>query len=131
MARTGGCFCGSIRYEITGPLLHETVCHCTGCRHSSGAGALPWITVATADFRLAQGTLAEVRSEKYPRATCDGYGGVRTFCPKCGTPISFRGDGREEKETDITLGSLDDPSGFSPKEDVFPEQRLPWIEAVK
>ena len=131
MTRTGGCFCGNIRYEVVGPLLHQTVCHCSGCKRSSGAGALPWITVKTLDFRLTQGKLAEARSAEYPKASCDGCGGVRTFCPKCGTPVSFKGDGRAEKETDITLGSLDDPRDFSPQEDVFPEQRLPWIKAVK
>ena len=131
MTRTGGCFCGNVRYEITGPVLHETVCHCAGCRRASGAGALPWITVQTGDFRLTAGDLAEVRSGQYPKASCDGCGGVRTFCAKCGTHVSFKGDGRADKEIDITLGSLDDPKDFSPKVDVFTEQRLVWISAVK
>jgi hypothetical protein len=131
MARTGGCFCGNIRYEISGELLNETVCHCPGCKKSSGAAALPWITVKTADFKLTQGELAEVRSDKYPKTSCDGAGGVRTFCPKCGTPISFKGDGRADREIDVTVGSLDDPTAFTPKEDVGPEYRLPWIRAVK
>jgi hypothetical protein len=130
MTRTGGCFCGAVRYEITGPVLNQTVCHCLGCKRSSGAGALPWITVETVDFKVTKGTLAEVRSDKFPKDTCDGYGGVRTFCFKCGTPISFKGDGRTDK-VDITVGSLDDLKNFSPKEDVFPEQRLPWIKPVK
>ena len=131
MIRTGGCFCGNIRYEITGVPLHETVCHCAGCRRSSGSGSVPWITVKTSDFKLTQGELAEVRSDKYPRTTCDGCGGVRVFCPNCGTPIAFRGDGRAERETDITVGSLDDPENFSPKEDVFAKQRLPWVALLK
>ena len=131
MTRSGGCFCGAVRYEITGPLLNQTVCHCLGCKRSSGAGALPWITVKTAGFKVTQGTLAEVRSDRFPKATCDGCGGVRTFCPKCGTPISFRGDGRADKVVDITVGSLDNPKDFTPTEDVFAEQRLPWIKPVK
>ena len=131
MSRAGGCFCGAVRYEITGPLVNQTVCHCLGCKRSSGAGALPWITVKTAGFKVTQGTLAEVRSNKFPKATCDGHGGVRTFCSKCGTPISFKGDGRADKEVDITVGSLDNPKDFSPTEDVFAEQRLAWIKPVK
>lgn len=132
MKRTGGCFCGNIRYEITGELLNETVCHCPGCKKSSGAAALPWVTVKPANFKLTQGTLAEVRSNDYPQASCDGCGGTRTFCPKCGTPISFKGDGgRAEREIDVTLGSLDDPTAFNPKEDVWPQYRLPWVNPVK
>ena len=130
MTRTGGCFCGAVRYEITGPVLNQTVCHCLGCKRSSGAGAVPWITVKSADFKVSQGVLGEIRSDKFPKATCDACGGVRTFCPKCGTPIGFRGDGRA-KEVDITVGSLDDLKDFTPTEDVFPEQRLPWIKPVK
>jgi len=130
MTRTGACFCGAVRYEITGPILNQTVCHCLGCKRSSGAGALPWITVKAADFKLRQGILGEVRSDKFPKATCDACGGVRTFCPKCGTPISFKGDGRAN-EVDITVGSLDNLKDFSPTEDVFAEQRLPWIKPVK
>lgn len=132
MTRTGGCFCGNIRYEITGDPLNVTVCHCTGCKKSSGAGALPWVTVRTSDFRLTQGELAEARSDQFPKASCDGCGGTRTFCPKCGTPISFLGDGgRAQREIDVTLGSFDDPKAFTPREDVWSEYRLAWIEPVK
>ncbi|MCC7204407.1 MAG: GFA family protein [Phycisphaeraceae bacterium] len=132
MSHSGGCFCGQIRYEITGKPLNVTVCHCPGCKKSSGAGALPWVTVKTAEFRLTRGTLAEVRSDQFPQASCDGCGGTRTFCTKCGTPISFLGDGgRAEREIDVTLGSLDDPAVFTPREDVFGENKLEWIKPVK
>ena len=128
--RTGGCFCGAVRYEITGAVLSQNVCHCAGCRRSSGAGAVPWITVGSSGFKVIQGTLAEIRSEKFPKDTCDGCGGVRAFCPKCGTPIIFKGDGRTNA-VDVTVGSLDDPQNFKPTEDVFAGQRLPWVNPVK
>jgi len=131
MSHPGGCFCGHIRYEITGEPLNVTVCHCPGCKRSSGAGALPWVTVKTADFRLTHGELAKTRSGQYPKVSCDGFGGTRTFCPKCGTPISFLSDGgRSEREIDITLGSLDTPKALVPKEDVFAENRLEWIQPL-
>lgn len=128
--RTGGCFCGAVRYEITSPAINQTVCHCVGCRRSSGAGAVPWITINASGFKVIQGTIAEIRSEKFPKDTCDGCGGVRSFCPKCGTPIVFKGDNRKN-EVDVTVGSLDDPQDFKPAEDVFAGQRLPWVKPVK
>jgi hypothetical protein len=131
MPRTGGCFCGHVRYEITGQVLNETVCHCPGCRKSSGAAAVPWITVNAADFNLTRGELAEVRSDQYPQASCDGCGGTRTFCPRCGSPISFKGDNAADPRIDITVGSLDDPPAFTPREDVWAQYRLPWIGPVK
>lgn len=131
MPRTGGCFCGHVRYEITGEVLNETVCHCPGCRKSSGAAAVPWITVNTLHFKLTRGELAEVRSDQYPKASCDGCGGTRTFCPRCGSPISFKGGNAADPRIDITVGSLDDPQAFTPREDVWAQYRLAWVKPVE
>ena len=32
----GGCFCGRIRYEVTGTPFNETNCHCSICRRDDG-----------------------------------------------------------------------------------------------
>jgi hypothetical protein len=127
MSRSGGCFCGAVRYEIRGPVVRQAVCHCQGWRRASGAGALHWIAVRPEDFRMMQGVLAELRSGGFPEASCDGGRGVRAFCAACGTPISFRSDHRAERENNVTAGSPDDPAGFVPQEELFPEHRLPWI----
>ncbi len=131
MIRTGGCFCGKIKYEITGSPLHQTVCHCDGCRRSSGAASVPWLTVTASDFKLTAGEPAEIRSALYPKSTCDGCGGLRLFCPTCGTPIAFKGDDRADREIDITVGSLDVPQNVSPTEDVFADQKLPWVTLLE
>ena len=33
----GGCFCGRVRYEVTGIPFDETICHCSICRRTTGA----------------------------------------------------------------------------------------------
>jgi len=33
----GGCLCGGIRYEISGPLTEAGNCHCSMCRRFHGA----------------------------------------------------------------------------------------------
>ena len=33
---TGGCLCGSVRYEVTGPLRDVVECHCAMCRRTHG-----------------------------------------------------------------------------------------------
>jgi len=66
----------------------------------------------------------------------------RGFCPHCGTPMSFEFLGSENM--DLSIGSLDDPSTFTPvshfavetrlaswhADDGLPDQRLDASEAI-
>lgn len=126
---TGSCFCGNVRYRIASASVHSTVCHCAGCRRASAAPAVAWITVSTESFQLLSGELCTVRGRETEPATCDSCGGVRGFCGKCGTQISFVGDDRSH-EIDITTGSLDDPDRFPPEEDVWPDRKLTWMKTL-
>ena len=33
---TGSCLCGSVRYQVNGPVTDVTACHCSQCRRQSG-----------------------------------------------------------------------------------------------
>jgi hypothetical protein len=35
----GGCLCGGVRYEVTGPLRDVVVCHCSRCLRTHGHAA--------------------------------------------------------------------------------------------
>lgn len=35
--QSGGCQCGAIRYEISGPPAAVYACHCTECQKQSGS----------------------------------------------------------------------------------------------
>jgi hypothetical protein len=37
----GGCFCGRVRYEVTGIPFDETNCHRSICRRTTGCGTQP------------------------------------------------------------------------------------------
>lgn len=41
----GGCFYGQIRYEATGTPFHESNCHCSLCRRTTGALFVTWFSV--------------------------------------------------------------------------------------
>ncbi|RYE54172.1 MAG: GFA family protein, partial [Hyphomicrobiales bacterium] len=32
MKLSGGCFCGAVRYTVTGDVFNSTLCHCIDCR---------------------------------------------------------------------------------------------------
>jgi len=113
---TGGCLCGSVRYEITGPPSKITHCHCADCRRSSGAAFVTWATFRRNDFHLVAGL---PRGLRWARRW-------RSFCPLCGTPLTFL-TAPDAEEIDVTVCSFDDPAGVTPAYHTWSEDRLPWI----
>jgi hypothetical protein len=113
----GGCFCGFVRYRVDGPASYETGCHCSTCRRTSGAPFVAWFTVRDADFAFSAGEPGAFRSSAH---------GARTFCPRCGTPLTFR-SGHAPGEVDVTTCSLDDPELLPPKDHTQAASRLSWL----
>jgi hypothetical protein len=114
---TGGCFCGAIRYQADGTPFHETNCHCSICRRTTGAPFVTWFSVRSADFRIVKGQPARFNSSAK---------GVRSFCSRCGTQLTFeRADFIDEM--DVTTASLDDPHLAPPRDNTRTSSRLRWI----
>ena len=114
----GGCFCGAIRYEAAGAPFHETICHCSICRRTTGAPFVAWFSVRRSDFRLVQGSPARFRSSE--KAT-------RTFCPRCGAQLTFETADFAD-EIDVSIGSLDEPERVLPKDHTFASSKLTWVK---
>lgn len=113
----GGCFCGCIRYEAGGNPFHQTNCHCSICRRTAGAPFVTWFSVRRSEFRFVQGTPTRFRST--PK-------GMRSFCPGCGTQLTFEHDDASN-EIDITTCSLDDPERVPPGDHTRLSSKLGWI----
>ena len=118
--REGGCFCGFVRYRVEGPFTHETSCHCTICRRTSGAPFVSWFSVPASGYRLLRGEPAHFRSSDHA---------TRSFCPRCGTPLCFRSR-RSPDEIDVTTCSLDDPERLPPRDHTHARSRLAWSAAA-
>jgi hypothetical protein len=114
----GHCFCGFIRYQAGGAPFHETNCHCSICRRTSGAPFVAWLTVRRADFTFLAGEPAYFRSSDH---------GTRAFCPRCGTPVTFQST-HSPDEIDVTICSLDEPERVPPRDHTQVATRLPWVE---
>jgi hypothetical protein len=114
----GGCFCGRIRYEVTGAPFDETNCHCSICRRTTGAPFVAWFSVRPSEFRCVSGDPARFRSS----SKAD-----RSFCAHCGTQLTFRSDDYPD-EIDITTCSLDHPEDVPPRDHIHTSSKLPWIE---
>jgi hypothetical protein len=120
MTRTieGGCLCGGVRYRIRGEPLISATCQCRSCRKASAAAIVPWIHLNSEDFAFTMGQ--PVGFESSPSVT-------RTFCGRCGTPLTYWKTSYGQT-IDVTTCSLDDPEAFSPVAHVWTSHRLRWVK---
>lgn len=112
----GGCLCGAIRYHLTQQPLERSLCHCRSCRRASGAPAVAWIVVPRDAFALDTGTPLTFRSSPPVE---------RTFCGRCGTPLTYRHDDAPHT-LDLQTATLDAPDAYPPRCEIWLEHKLPW-----
>jgi len=116
---SGGCACGSVRYEICVAPLFSVHCQCRQCQRVTGAGHASMFGVPCAAVSL-RGELAtfELRADSGNLVTSG-------FCPTCGSPIMKRSAGLPDMLF-FHATSLDDPSRFAPSMVVWSGSAQPW-----
>lgn len=92
----GGCLCGEITYQVSGPLRPVIACHCRQCRKTSGHHVAA--TSAPVETITITGSPKWFRSSE--RAE-------RGFCPVCGSNLFWRTPGHMS----IFAGTLEDGHG--------------------
>jgi hypothetical protein len=129
MALRGGCLCGGVKFEITGPLVGVANCHCSRCRKAHSAAFRSRARVRRADFKWLQGE----ELVKYHESSPDYH---RGFCGNCGSPVlNWNGPDSEYGRSNpaslttfgIALGSLDDDPGVRPEFHAFVAYKAPWF----
>jgi hypothetical protein len=115
----GGCLCGVVRYRVKGTPMASVICHCTSCRKAAGAPSVAWVTFPAAQFEWTRGE---------PRSHRSSTPVLRTFCDRCGTPLTYAHASRPQ-EIDLTTLSLDDPTLFPPRQEVWMQERVVWEAA--
>jgi hypothetical protein len=117
---TGGCMCGAVRYEASGEPVSVIHCHCLSCRRHTGA---PVVTLAGYRRGRVEWT-AEARQTYKSSPDVD-----RGFCGKCGTPLTWEGDGGEEGPLiEILMSTTDDPDALMPQFHIHHDERIGWFE---
>jgi len=114
---SGHCLCGAVRYRALGPPKWIANCHCASCRRATGAPMATFAGFEAERFVYSEG--APVRFQSSPGVT-------RSFCGRCGTPLTYEG-ARWPGEVHVLVGSLDRPEAFPPTGNAFAEERLPWL----
>ena len=107
MSLTGGCYCGALRYEVTGDPMFQGQCHCRECQYISGGSPNVIMGFPVASFKYTQGEPKAFRRKDLESPV------TREFCPDCGTHIVSKPPGMPAAI--IKVGTLDDPSQFTPQ----------------
>jgi hypothetical protein len=86
------------------------------CQRAAGAPVVAWGTWPAERLTWLAGE---------PRTFASSAKGRRSFCPNCGTPLTFADD---LVTIDVTLASLDDPAAFAPEYHIWTMSRVPWLD---
>ncbi|MEO9895270.1 MAG: GFA family protein [Paracoccaceae bacterium] len=119
MRQTGGCYCGELKYEITGAPLMKGQCHCRECQYIAGGGPQYYMAIRSVDFQLISGSPKAFQRRDLANAV------TREFCENCGTHIVTR---RSDFEgVLLKVGTLDHPAEFrAPRIAIFTKDAQPF-----
>jgi hypothetical protein len=121
MARiTGGCLCGSVRYEADADPAFVGICHCTDCQRFTGS-AFSTIVAIPATVLKVSGTL-----KSFTKAGDTGKPIHRRFCPECGSGILDDAAALPGLVM-LNAGTLDDRSWVQPQSEVYCDSAQPWV----
>ncbi len=116
---TGGCLCGAIRYESDAEPIFQGNCHCRDCQRTSGGAYVPAMLFPENAVRIHG-------EPKYFESLADSGGRAkRGFCPTCGSQL-FASFENVPGALGVRAGTLDEPSRFSPRLDIYVSSAASW-----
>jgi hypothetical protein len=84
---TGGCLCGSVRYESDAEPALVAACRCAACQKNAGSAFSLNVGMPSDSVTITGESLATYEDH----SGSSGNPFFRTFCSWCGSPISGRG----------------------------------------
>jgi hypothetical protein len=120
--QSGGCQCGAVRYEISGPPRVVYACHCTECQRQSGAAFAMAAVIPQEHFRILRGAPKMFVRRTSPTKTMECW-----FCAACGTRLYHRPGGADYPNYNIKPGTLDDTSWLGPTIHFWTRSAQPWV----
>jgi hypothetical protein len=117
---TGGCLCGAVRYELSGPEQIEFSCHCRECQYVSGGAPSHLIVMRSENVAITKG-----EPKEYWTISAKGRRVARLFCAECGVPL-FDKNEKLPQYLAVKVGSLDDPSVFRTQANIWTQSAQPW-----
>ena len=116
---TGGCLCGSVRFETWDEPIMVAYCHCRFCQLATGAplnGAVVYQKSA-------------VRFHGEPKLYKSSLIAERAFCSNCGTSLFTQHYAPDESDHyAIRLATMDNLADFPPTMHYGVESQVPWLD---
>jgi hypothetical protein len=119
----GGCHCGRVAFEITGPVVGFKHCHCHTCRKFHGSVYGSSALVDSEHFSIVKGPehLTAYLSSPVKR---------RYFCSVCGCHL-FAVERRQDRDqTILRIGTLEPGHGLKPEGHIHVQDKLDWYEIL-
>ena len=113
----GGCFCGTVRYELNGSLCNARACHCSRCRKAFNGASSAYAELAEgSDFNWISGAEKISRHES-------AQGWALAFCSICGSTLCGLFN---DQVHGLTLGCVDGDPGVAIEMHIFVDSKAPW-----
>lgn len=116
--RDGGCWCGTVRYRVTGKLGPVSFCHCSQCVRTHGHAAA-YVPGPRAGFELLSR-----KGLKWHRCSDIAQ---RAFCSECGSRLFWLAD-KDDPVIEIAVGSLDCHDGLVSDGHIFVRDKPTYYE---
>ena len=119
----GGCLCGQVEYQVSGPFDAFHICHCSQCRRSTGSAHASNIFTTKDKIEWLKG------KELVKRYDPDEAGVIsKAFCTHCGSLVPYIS--ASSGKLIIPAGSLSEDPGIRPQDNIFWQDRAEWYDGV-
>jgi hypothetical protein len=119
---SGGCLCGAVRYESAAQPSLVVVCHCATCQKNTGSAFSLNLAMPRDAVTITGDSLTTYEDD----SGASGKLFYRSFCGRCGSPISGQGEAYPNMLI-LKAGTLDDPSWVKPEGHIWCVEKQPWL----
>ena len=116
----GSCLCGTVRFEIAGPIRNIVYCHCSRCRKAQGSAFATNGIVAADAFVITHGEGELTVYESMP-------GRTKHFCRVCGSPIASK-NAADPDNVRVRIGTIETYIAERPMAHIFATSKADWEE---
>lgn len=115
----GQCLCGAVRLEIDVPARWAWHDHSPASRRAHGAAYATYVGSYRSRFRITEG------AEEITRFADKATGTVRSFCARCGTPLTYERP-RAATMVNIPRALFDTRTGREPRYHIAIDELRDW-----
>jgi hypothetical protein len=117
----GSCFCGAVKFTLTGKPEAMAYCHCDSCRHWSAGPVSAFTLWKPEAIQVIEGADKITEFEKNPKSADDTIVSRRKWCTVCGGHVFTEHP---------TMGLADVPAAVIGGFDFVPQFHVHYQEAV-